>query len=200
MDILPLRASLYIVAVIAAAALLPCTCWAQTRVAESVSASAATPPEGAVTSVSVRDAVTEEAVDAARDVVVGQPARASVSTLSAENRKRLRLPAALWIAGTAADQITTYRFSSQYGDLLHEENPLLGGLDGHPALLVAAGTAFDAATGWLVYHFIGPKHPRLAQALFYGAAAYRSFLAIHNTHMMQQAIDVRARIASTPPR
>jgi hypothetical protein len=186
--------------VIAAALLLPCTCWAQTRVAESVSVNAAKPPEGTAASVNVREAAAEEGVDAARDVVVGEPTRASLSTLSAENRKRLRLPAALWIAGTAADQITTYRFSSQYGDLLHEKNPLLSGLDGHPGLLVAAGTAFDAATGWLVYRFLGPTHPRLAQALFYGAAAYRSYLAIHNTQMMQQAIDVRARLASTPPR
>src|SRR5712692_5134453 len=67
-----------------------------------------------------------------------------------------------WAASVAADQITTYRFSSQYGDLLHERNPLIQGLDRHPVLLVAAGSAFDAAAGWAVSHFLG-RHPRLVK-------------------------------------
>jgi hypothetical protein len=82
------------------------------------------------------------------------------------------MPSLAWAAGVAADQITTYRFSSQYGDLLHERNPLIHGIDRHPVLLVAAGSAIDAATGWAVSHYLG-RHPRLAKIAFYGAAAYR---------------------------
>ncbi len=59
-----------------------------------------------------------------------------------------------WAASVAADQITTYRFSSQYGDLLHEQNPLIRGLDRQPVLLVAAGTAIDATTGWAAYRLL----------------------------------------------
>jgi len=58
---------------------------------------------------------------------------------------------------------------------------------GHPMWLVAAGTAIDATTGWAVYHFLGPRHPRLVRIAFYSAAAYRTYLAIHNVRMMQQA-------------
>ena len=119
-------------------------------------------------------------------------------TLSPENRRRLRTPAAFWLAGMVADQITTYQFSSQYGDLLHENNPFISGLDQHPLLLVAAGTAFDAATGWLTYRLLGAKHPRLAKALFYGAAAYRGYLAVHNRQMMQRAEEVRVRADAAP--
>ena len=97
----------------------------------------------------------------------------------------------VWVAGVAADQITTFRFSSQYGDLLHERNPLIQGLDRHPVLLVAAGSAIDAATGWAAFHFLG-RHPRLAKVAFYGAAAYRGYLAIYNVQMMAQAQQLRA--------
>jgi hypothetical protein len=106
----------------------------------------------------------------------------------------LKIPAFVWAAGVAADQITTYRFSSRYGDLLHERNPLILGLDRHPVLLVAAGSAIDAATGWAVYHYLG-RHPRLAKVAFYGAAAYRGYLAIYNVQMMRQARQMRVTAA-----
>ena len=98
----------------------------------------------------------------------------------------------VWTVGVATDQITTYRFSSQYGDLLHERNPLVRGLDRHPALLVAAGTAVDAVTGWATYQFIGRRHPRLAKIVFYGATAYRAYLAAYNIQMMGRAEQRRA--------
>ena len=82
----------------------------------------------------------------------------------------LKIPIIVWASGVAADQVTTYRFSSGYRDVLRESNPLIRGLDRHPALLVAAGSAIDAATGWAAYRWIAPKHPRLAKILFYGAA------------------------------
>jgi hypothetical protein len=104
----------------------------------------------------------------------------------------LRMPAIVWAAAVAADQITTYRFSSQYSGVIREENPLLRGLDRHPALLVATGGAIDAASGWLSYRLLH-EHPRLAQLAFYGAAAYRAYLAGHNIEMMRQADALRAQ-------
>jgi hypothetical protein len=104
----------------------------------------------------------------------------------------LKIPALLWVGTVAADQITTYRFASLYGDLIHEENPLIRGLDRRPALMVAAGTAIDATTGWLAYGLLGRRHPRLARMAFYSAAAYRGYLAAHNVHMMRQADDLRS--------
>jgi hypothetical protein len=121
-----------------------------------------------------------------------QPEATRVSPLSDHS---LRIPALVWAAGVAADQATTYRFSSRYGDLLHERNPLIQGLDPHPVLLVAAGSAIDAATGWAVYHYLG-RHPRLARIAFYGAAAYRSYLAVYNVQMMRQAQQLRMTAAA----
>jgi hypothetical protein len=133
----------------------------------------------------------------------------SASTVSAQSQTEaapvinvpdhgLKIPAIVWVAGVAADQITTYRFSSRYGDLLHERNPLIQGLDRHPVLLVAAGSAIDAATGWAAYHFLG-RHPRLARIAFYSAAAYRGYLAVYNVQMMREAEQVRASPARTLP-
>jgi hypothetical protein len=126
--------------------------------------------------------------------------QAEVAPVSPVPDHGLRMPAIVWAAGVAADQITTYRFSSQYGDLLHERNPLIQGLDRHPVLLVAAGSAIDAATGWAAYHFLG-RHPRLAKIAFYGAAAYRGYLAIYNVQMMREAQQLRtasARALASP--
>jgi hypothetical protein len=74
---------------------------------------------------------------------------------------------------------------------MHEENPLIRGLDRHPTLLIAAGAAIDATTGWLAYRVLA-GHPRAGRAVFYAAAAYRGYLAAHNMHMMRQAEDLRA--------
>jgi hypothetical protein len=101
------------------------------------------------------------------------------------------MPVTIWAGAVAADQLTTYRFSSRYSDLLHETNPLVRGLDQHPALLVAAGTAIDAATAWAAYRLLGRQHPRLLKVVFYGAAAYRSYLAAYNVQMMRQAQAIR---------
>lgn len=112
--------------------------------------------------------------------------------------RSLKTAVTTWMAGVVADQIKTYRFSSQYGDLLHEQNPLIGGLDRHPVLLVAAGTALDAATGWAAYRVLGRRHPRIARIVFYGAAAYRTYLAAYNVQMMRRAQQVRAMSQLVP--
>ncbi|HYM23554.1 MAG TPA: hypothetical protein VEU08_10105 [Vicinamibacterales bacterium] len=102
-----------------------------------------------------------------------------------DDRSGLKMPMTIWAAGVAADQISTYRFATGYRDVLREANPLISGLDRHPVLLVAAGSAMDAATGWAAWRFFGTSHPRVAKALFYGAAAYRTYLAVHNVRLMQ---------------
>ncbi len=96
-----------------------------------------------------------------------------------------------WAGGVTSDQVTTYQFASGYRHTLHESNILLHPLDRHPALLVTAGTALDAASGWAVYRFIGRRHPRIAMLTFAGAAAYRAYLARYNVGMMRQARTAR---------
>jgi hypothetical protein len=179
--------------------LLPCTARAEVAAEQPLLIIAEGPPSTAAP-LPIGEAVAIESAAAVREMVTTRPEATPGGALSAQNRRRLRLPASLWIAGMVADQITTYKFSSEYGDLLHENNPLISSLDTHPALLVAAGTAFDVATGWFTYRVLGPRHPRLAQILFYGAAAYRSYLAVHNAQMMQRAREVRALSAATSPR
>jgi hypothetical protein len=114
----------------------------------------------------------------------------------------LRIPLIVWSGAVAADQATTYRFSSQYRDILHETNPVVRGLDHRPALLVAAGSALDASMGWTVHRFLGKKHPRIAAIAFYSAAAYRTYLAFYNIGNMRRAEAVRlgASGLSTIPR
>lgn len=111
-----------------------------------------------------------------------------------------KIPIMVWAAAVASDQATTYRFSSQYPSILHETNPLIRGLDQHPAWLVAAGTAMDVAAAWSVYHFFGKRHPRLVKIAFYAAAAYRTHLAFHNLRMMERAQQRLPPAGSTIPK
>lgn len=106
-----------------------------------------------------------------------------------------KAPVLAWAAAVTFDQATTYRFSSGYHDLLHEQNVLVRPLDGHPVWLVGAGSAIDAASGWIAWRLLGERHPRIAKFVFYGAAAYRSYLAVWNIEMMRRAQAVRAGMA-----
>lgn len=121
------------------------------------------------------------------------PARAqAVDVLADAPDRGLKIPLLVWGSAVAADQATTYAFSSRDGDLLHERNPLIRGLDGHPAWLVAAGASLDAASAWAAYQFLGRRHPRVMKVALYGAAAYRSYLAIYNARMIHDAAALRA--------
>lgn len=111
-----------------------------------------------------------------------------------EPRSELKIPTFVWTSAAAADWITTYRFSSTYGNLLHERNPLISGFDGHPAWMVTAGASIDAATWWAANRFLGRQHPRLMKLALYGAATYRVYLAAYNIQMMREA---RALIRDT---
>ena len=108
--------------------------------------------------------------------------------------RALKMPVFAWATAVAMDQLTTYEFASRYRDVIREENPLTRGLDRHPALMVAAGAAIDATTGWLSYRLLR-NHPRIAQIAFYSAAAYRTYLAAHNLRLMQNAGETRLRSA-----
>jgi hypothetical protein len=110
---------------------------------------------------------------------------------SAQSDTGLKIPTIVWAAAVAADQTTTYQFSSQYPDILHERNPLIRSLDAHPVWLVGAGAAIDATTAWAAHHFFGERHPRLVKIAFYGAAAYRTYLAAYNIRMMRRAQQLR---------
>ena len=107
----------------------------------------------------------------------------------------LKIPLLVWGSAVAADQTTTYAFSSRDGDLLHERNPLIRGLDGHPVWLVAAGASIDAASAWAAYELLGRRHPRWMKVALYSAAAYRSYLAIYNVRMMREAQAIRTQPA-----
>jgi hypothetical protein len=119
--------------------------------------------------------------------IAAQSERDVAPAVAASNDHGLRIPAIAWAASVAADQITTYQFASKYRSMLRERNVLIRGLDRHPALLVAAGTAIDATMGWASYRWLGTKHPRLAKLAFFGAATYRAYLAGHNIQAMRRA-------------
>ena len=104
----------------------------------------------------------------------------------------------IWAGAVIADQVTTYRFASEYRDVLRESNPLIRGLDQHPTLLVAAGGSIDAVTGWVAYRYLGPRHPKLTKAAFFGAAAFRVYLAGYNMQAMRRADQARAAALSLP--
>src|SRR5215469_6286758 len=99
----------------------------------------------------------------------------------------LKWPTIVWASAASADWITTYHFSTGYSDLLHETNPLIRGLDQHPAWLVTAGASIDAATWWAGNRLFGRKHPRWMQAALYGGAAFRAYLVAYNIQMMREA-------------
>lgn len=103
-----------------------------------------------------------------------------------------KIPMSLWAAAVTADQVTTFQFRSRYPDLLHEQNPVVRPLENHPAWMVTANSALDAATAWAAYRWLGRKHPRLAKTAFYSAAAYRFYLTAHNIRMMQRARNISA--------
>src|SRR5262249_13227233 len=103
----------------------------------------------------------------------------------------LKLPTLVWAAAATADWTTTYRFSTVYGDLLHETNPLIGGLGAHPAWLVTAGASIDMATWYAGHRFLGRSHPRWMAAALYGGAAFRVYLAAYNIRMMREAQAIR---------
>jgi hypothetical protein len=105
------------------------------------------------------------------------------------------MPIVLWTAAVSADQVTTYTFLNRYEGLLHEQNPLVRGLESHPAAMVAAGSAIDAASGWAAWRLLGRRHPRVATMVFIGAAAYRAYLTGHNVQSMRGA---QARAAGQP--
>jgi hypothetical protein len=112
-------------------------------------------------------------------------------------QQSLKIAAAAWTAAVVSDHVTTFQFRTDFPDLLHEQNPLVRGLEDHPAWLVGANAAIDAATGWITYRWLGSRHPRLATLAFYGAAAYRASLTVHNVQMMNRA---RAYVVTAPGR
>src|SRR3954471_512857 len=70
---------------------------------------------------------------------LAQSARAQEPPPSAAAQpQQLKIAAAMWTAAVAFDHVTTYQFRTDYPDLLHEQNPLVRGLEDHPAWLPRA--------------------------------------------------------------
>lgn len=114
--------------------------------------------------------------------------------ISSSAAAELKIPVAIWAAAVAGDHVTTFQFRTKYPTLLHESNPLVRPLEDHPVWLVTANSAIDAATGWAAWKWLGPHHPRMATVVFYGAAAYRTYLVAHNVRMMQKAREIALNI------
>lgn len=90
----------------------------------------------------------------------------------------LQAPTIAASIASAADWATTYHALKNFR--LREANPLLRPLDRTPGRLIGIGAAIDVA-GFSAWNMtMGKKHPKIAAAGLWGAAAFRAYLAIHN--------------------
>lgn len=97
---------------------------------------------------------------------------------------RLRVPTTVFAAAAAADWASTYHALKYYR--VRESNPLIRRFDDQPAKLVAIGAAIDAGAVMAWNTTLGRKHPRLAAGGLWAAAAFRTYLAIHNLRNEQR--------------
>ena len=65
-----------------------------------------------------------------------------------------------------------------------EWNPMIKGLQDHPALMVTAGAAIDIGTLMVWNRYMGKRHPKLAKVALYAASAYRFYLFAHNARII----------------
>lgn len=89
---------------------------------------------------------------------------------------------AVYVAASAADLATTgLVLTHPLGDG-YERNPIARIVQARTGVggMLAAGAAFDVATGWTIGRVWGRRHPRIARAVLIGGAAFRGSLAWHN--------------------
>ena len=96
------------------------------------------------------------------------------ASASAQSLKR---PTAAFAIAAGADWTTT---AVGLAGGAREQNPLLKPFHRDPASTVAAGALIDIAGVRLWNRRVGRHHPKLAAAGLYVAAAFRTYLAIHN--------------------
>lgn len=95
------------------------------------------------------------------------------------DRHSLRSPMIVLASAATMDWATTAAFvNPSHGE--HEGNPVISGLQGRPALMIAAGIAEDVVLVALLKHFVGKKHPAAAASVLYVASAFRLYLAARN--------------------
>jgi hypothetical protein len=92
--------------------------------------------------------------------------------------QRLKAPTIAASLASAADWASTYHALKNYQ--VRESNPLLRPLDRTPGRLITMGAAIDVASFSAWNMTMGRKHPKIAAAGLWGAAAFRTYLAIHN--------------------
>jgi hypothetical protein len=89
----------------------------------------------------------------------------------------LKIPTAVFAIAAAGDWATT---AVGLAGGAREQNPLLKRFRRNPTSTVAAGALIDLAGVCLWNRAVGHHHPKLAVAGLYTAAAFRTYLAIHN--------------------
>ena len=73
---------------------------------------------------------------------------------------------------------------------IRESNPLGRLTEGQPTATVALGASLDVATTYVLYRWLGKRHPKLTTALLVGASSVRVSLAAGN----YQAATVQRRL------
>lgn len=99
----------------------------------------------------------------------------------ADDVPTLRLPTMIFATAAAVDWTTT-AVALNRGS--HENNPTVQWAQA-PGAMIAIGAAEDVLGAWLWTRAIGRRHPKLAAAGLYAAAAVRVSFAIHNLRSMR---------------
>jgi hypothetical protein len=105
---------------------------------------------------------------------------------STAHAQSLKLPANIFLAAAASDDITTRVALSNAN--IYEVNPLYRGFVGHPNTQLIAMSAVDGLTAYWFGRVVARQHPKLATVALYTLAGFRSYIAIHN---LQAIRDVR---------
>lgn len=96
----------------------------------------------------------------------------------------------LYAGAATLDYHSTYH-SMKIG--IPESNPLGRFTEGQPGATVFVGASVDAVVTPLLYRWLGKRHPKLTTVLLYGAAAFRTHLAVGN----YEAAAARRRMLAT---
>lgn len=89
----------------------------------------------------------------------------------------LKWPTIVYEASSVADLGTTYRALTHGAQ---EANPLLTWTEHTPAATVAVGAVLAITEAWLIDHYVGKHHPKIAAVLLYAEAGQKTWIAVHN--------------------
>ena len=101
------------------------------------------------------------------------------NTAHAEEPVSLRLPTITYFSAAGAD-VASSLYTSHWGG--REANPMVSWLE--PSIgtggMLAVGEAVDVTAVLLLQRWLGRRHPAIARAALYGAAAARFYIAAGN--------------------